>query len=71
MTAGPAVTRRWVLHVHELESGRLVLGIEQPGGTDYAGWLMRLAAAAERELAGELLGLPGLCPAALGRRAPR
>jgi hypothetical protein len=26
---------------------------------------MRLAAAVERELAGELLGLPALCPAAL------
>jgi hypothetical protein len=59
------VTRQWVLHAHELDDGRLVLGIEQPGGTTYADWLDRLAAAVERELAGELLGAPVLCPAAL------
>jgi hypothetical protein len=28
------MSRRWVLQVHELDDGRLMLGIEQPGGTD-------------------------------------
>jgi len=45
--------------------GRLVLGGEQ-GSATWLEWCARLVAAVERELAGELLGLPGLCPATLG-----
>jgi hypothetical protein len=53
----PGNGKWWVLHVHELENGRLVIGDEMPSPD---GWCVRLAAAVEREIAGEELGLPGL-----------
>jgi hypothetical protein len=57
--------RRWTLILDELPAGRWVLSGAMPGHS-WAEAMEIVLAAAETELAGELLGMPGLCPAALG-----
>jgi len=57
--------RRWTLELWELPDHRVVIAGALPGRS-WREALEIIAAAVDRELAGEILSLPGLCPAALG-----
>ena len=53
------------LELWELPDGRMVLAGVLPGHS-WREAMEIVLAAAERELCGELMGMPGLCPASLG-----